>query len=249
MPRPPDGAGAASLAERPTPRASKTLWARGSVSEEPTFMYSRETSRTGSELLRWLGSHDRGSAGMTLLACRVLSLGSGEDTDRVGIASVIVLMLGTVWCFELISSLRLINNRRRTSNTISIITIVDTCSLLSKDDEDMFSFFFFFFFKSKLHFIPLTYCVVVSLYTFVSLMCSARASLFSSSAQAGLLLQASGEISLAEMFWTHLADSLNEKEGALLAQAAVDAGQPHLAVMIGKRLARRAIVIPFGYYA
>ena len=67
--------------------------------------------------------------------------------------------------------------------------------------------------------------------------------------QAGLLLQASGEISLAEMFWTHLADSMNEEEGALLAQAAVDAAQPHLAVMIGKRLARRAIVIPFGYYA
>jgi soluble lytic murein transglycosylase len=67
--------------------------------------------------------------------------------------------------------------------------------------------------------------------------------------QAGLLLQASGEISLAEQFWTHLADDLNAEEGAMLAQAAVDAGQPHLAVMIGKRLARRAIVVPFGYYA
>ena len=44
-------------------------------------------------------------------------------------------------------------------------------------------------------------------------------------------------------------DDLNAEEGAMLAQAAVDAGQPHLAVMIGKRLARRAIVVPFGYYA
>ncbi len=67
--------------------------------------------------------------------------------------------------------------------------------------------------------------------------------------QAGMLLQASGEISLAELFWTQLASRLDEKEGALLAQAAVDAEQPHLAVMIGKRLARRAIVVPFGYYA
>ena len=67
--------------------------------------------------------------------------------------------------------------------------------------------------------------------------------------QAGLLLQASGELNLAEQFWTHLADQLDETQGALLAQAAVDASQPHLAVMIGKRLARRAIVVPFGYYA
>jgi soluble lytic murein transglycosylase len=67
--------------------------------------------------------------------------------------------------------------------------------------------------------------------------------------QAGLLLQASGEVSLAERFWTHLADRLDATTGALLVQAAVDAEQPHLAVMIGKRLARRAIVVPFGYYA
>lgn len=67
--------------------------------------------------------------------------------------------------------------------------------------------------------------------------------------QAGLLLQASGEYDLAERFWTHLAESLNARDGALLAQAAVDAGHPHIAVMIGKRLARRAIVVPFGYYA
>ena len=67
--------------------------------------------------------------------------------------------------------------------------------------------------------------------------------------QAGLLLQASGELSLAEMFWTHLADGLDAEDGALLAQAAVDVEQPHLAVMVGKRLARRAIVVPFAYYA
>ena len=67
--------------------------------------------------------------------------------------------------------------------------------------------------------------------------------------EAGLLLQASGEISLAERFWTHLAESLSEGDAALLAQAALDAEQPHIAVMIGKRVARRGIVIPHGYYA
>jgi soluble lytic murein transglycosylase len=67
--------------------------------------------------------------------------------------------------------------------------------------------------------------------------------------EAGLLLQASGELNLAERFWTHLAEDLDAAEGALLAQAAVDAEQPHLAVMVGKKLAGRAIVVPFGYYA
>ncbi len=66
--------------------------------------------------------------------------------------------------------------------------------------------------------------------------------------RAGLLLQASGEINLAERFWTHLAESLDRNEAGLLAQAALDAGHPHLAVMIGKRTASRAVVIPGGYY-
>lgn len=66
---------------------------------------------------------------------------------------------------------------------------------------------------------------------------------------AGLLLQASGEVNLAERFWTHYAEQLNAQDGAMLAQAAVDVDQPHLAVMIGKQLAQRGIVVPFGYYA
>ncbi|MBW4709427.1 lytic transglycosylase domain-containing protein [Roseobacter sp. YSTF-M11] len=66
---------------------------------------------------------------------------------------------------------------------------------------------------------------------------------------AGLLLQASGELDLAERFWTHLAESLDYEEAALLAEAALDTDQPHLAVMIGKRTARRAVVVPRGYYA
>jgi soluble lytic murein transglycosylase len=73
----------------------------------------------------------------------------------------------------------------------------------------------------------------------------ARSSVF----EAGLLLQASGEINLAEQFWTHLASTLDRTDASLLVQAAIDAGQPHLAVIIGKEVAGRAIVIPRGYYA
>ncbi|MEP1961737.1 transglycosylase SLT domain-containing protein [Tateyamaria sp.] len=66
--------------------------------------------------------------------------------------------------------------------------------------------------------------------------------------QAGMLLQASGELNVAERFWTHLAEDLNRTQAAQLGQAAIDAGQPHLAVMIGKRVARRSITIPAPYY-
>ncbi|AXI48284.1 tail length tape measure protein [Sulfitobacter sp. SK012] len=67
--------------------------------------------------------------------------------------------------------------------------------------------------------------------------------------EAGMLLQASGELSLAERFWTHLADQLVTEDLELLGQAAIDAGQPHLAVMIGKRAARRGLTIAAPYYA
>ncbi|MEQ6249226.1 lytic transglycosylase domain-containing protein [Sulfitobacter sp. HNIBRBA3233] len=73
----------------------------------------------------------------------------------------------------------------------------------------------------------------------------ARAPLF----EAGLLLQASGELDLAERFWTHLAGQLMEDDLHLLGQAAIDAGQPHIAVMIGKRAAQRGLEIAAPYYA
>ncbi|KIN65443.1 Transglycosylase, Slt family protein [Sulfitobacter noctilucae] len=66
--------------------------------------------------------------------------------------------------------------------------------------------------------------------------------------EAGLLLQASGEVSLAERFWTHLAEQLVAEDIALLGQAAIDADQPHLAVMIGKRAAQRGLTIAAPYY-
>lgn len=66
--------------------------------------------------------------------------------------------------------------------------------------------------------------------------------------QAGMLLQASGELTLAERFWTHLAEQLLEPDLYLLGQAAIDMDQPHLAVMIGKRAARRGLTVPAPYY-
>ncbi len=66
--------------------------------------------------------------------------------------------------------------------------------------------------------------------------------------EAGLLLQASGEVSVAERFWTHLTEQLVAEDIALLGQAAIDADQPHLAVMIGKRAARRGLTIAAPYY-
>ena len=66
--------------------------------------------------------------------------------------------------------------------------------------------------------------------------------------QAGIILQASGELSLAERFWTHMAETFDQTDAALLGQAAVDIGQPHIAVMVGKRVAQRGIVIPSSYY-
>lgn len=67
--------------------------------------------------------------------------------------------------------------------------------------------------------------------------------------RAGMLLQASGELSLAEVFWTHLAEQLVPEDIALLGQAAIDVEQPHIAVMIGKRAAQRGLTIAAPYYA
>lgn len=67
--------------------------------------------------------------------------------------------------------------------------------------------------------------------------------------EAGLLLQASGELDVAERFWTHYAESLDLHQAGQLGRAAIDVSQPHLAVMIGKRLAQRPIVLPEPYYA
>ncbi|TNF63501.1 MAG: lytic transglycosylase domain-containing protein [Rhodobacteraceae bacterium] len=65
---------------------------------------------------------------------------------------------------------------------------------------------------------------------------------------AGKLLLAAGELDLAERFLTHLAERLDADEAAQLGAMAVDLDRPHLGVMIGKRLAQSAIVVPAAYY-
>lgn len=67
--------------------------------------------------------------------------------------------------------------------------------------------------------------------------------------KAGLLLLAAGELDLAERFLTHLAETIDTAEAAQLGEAVNELRQPHLAVMIGKRLAGRSIVVPGAYYA
>ena len=66
--------------------------------------------------------------------------------------------------------------------------------------------------------------------------------------RAGLMLVAAGERNLAERFWVHLAEQLGGHDAALLGQAAIDLGEPHLAVMIGKAVARRGVTVPVPYY-
>jgi soluble lytic murein transglycosylase len=66
--------------------------------------------------------------------------------------------------------------------------------------------------------------------------------------EAGLLLQASGEVDLAELFWTHLAEGLDRAQAGQLGQASIDTDQPHLGVMIGKQVAERGITLHAPYY-
>ncbi len=67
--------------------------------------------------------------------------------------------------------------------------------------------------------------------------------------EAGLLLLAAGELTLAERFLTHLAESLSPAEIARLGAMAMEMNHAHLAVMIGKRAAQGGLVVPEPYYA
>lgn len=70
----------------------------------------------------------------------------------------------------------------------------------------------------------------------------------SSVAQAGVALLKAGELTLAERFFTHLAEDLPAEQLPLLGQMAVDLKEPHLAVMISKRVARRGIELKNAYF-
>ncbi|EKE44204.1 lytic transglycosylase, catalytic [Oceaniovalibus guishaninsula JLT2003] len=65
---------------------------------------------------------------------------------------------------------------------------------------------------------------------------------------AGLALQRAGDRDLAERFLTHLAESLTEAEAGSLADLALSLDEPHIALMIAKRVADRGITLPRAYY-
>ncbi|RBI85849.1 lytic transglycosylase domain-containing protein [Rhodosalinus halophilus] len=67
--------------------------------------------------------------------------------------------------------------------------------------------------------------------------------------RAGVLLLAAGERTLGERFLTHLAESLDEADLARLGAMLDEMGEPHVAVMVGKRAARRGLTVPAPYYA
>ncbi|WP_353049798.1 lytic transglycosylase domain-containing protein [Lutimaribacter degradans] len=67
--------------------------------------------------------------------------------------------------------------------------------------------------------------------------------------RAGILALNSGQLSLAERFFIHLAETLDKVQLGQLGQMAQDLGQPHLAVMIGKAGAARGLTLPGPYYA
>ncbi|CUI54463.1 lytic transglycosylase domain-containing protein [Cognatishimia activa] len=66
--------------------------------------------------------------------------------------------------------------------------------------------------------------------------------------QAALALLKAGEMSLAERFWTHLAETQDRGTMAQMGQMAIDMGQPHIAVMLGKRFIKFGQTIHAPYY-
>ncbi len=67
--------------------------------------------------------------------------------------------------------------------------------------------------------------------------------------EAALLLLAAGEGWLAKRFWTHLAESQDEENLHLMGKMLEDLGQPHIAVLLGKRAAQAGHEIAAPYYA
>ncbi len=67
--------------------------------------------------------------------------------------------------------------------------------------------------------------------------------------KAALILLKSGELSLAERFWVHLAETQTRDGLGQMGQMAVDLKEPHIAVMLGKQMVKRGITLPGPYYA
>jgi len=67
--------------------------------------------------------------------------------------------------------------------------------------------------------------------------------------QAALAFLKADELWLAERFWTHLAETQDRGTMAQMGQMAIDMGQPHIAVMLGKRFIKFGQTIHAPYYA
>jgi soluble lytic murein transglycosylase len=65
---------------------------------------------------------------------------------------------------------------------------------------------------------------------------------------AARLLLAAGDLDLGKRFLLHLAESLTGPELAQLAAFALQGGQPHVAVLIGKQAASRGVILPDAYF-
>ncbi len=66
--------------------------------------------------------------------------------------------------------------------------------------------------------------------------------------KAARVLLAAGELSLAARFWVHLSETQDRTGLGQLGQMALDLGQPHIAVMLGKQMVRVGVTLPGPYY-
>ncbi|MDV4144513.1 lytic transglycosylase domain-containing protein [Shimia sp. FJ5] len=67
--------------------------------------------------------------------------------------------------------------------------------------------------------------------------------------EAARLLLEGGELALAERFWLHLSETQDRETLGQMGTMAQELGAPHVAVMLGKKMAQRGIVLPGPYYA
>ena len=66
--------------------------------------------------------------------------------------------------------------------------------------------------------------------------------------QTARLLVRAGDRSLAKRFLLHLAEGLSPGELDQLAEYTLEAGEPHIAVLIGKKAAERGVILPRAYF-
>jgi soluble lytic murein transglycosylase len=70
----------------------------------------------------------------------------------------------------------------------------------------------------------------------------------SSVLEAALLLQQAGDVGQSKRFFLHLAEGLDAEGLGQLGNLALEIGEPHIAVLIGKQAAERGVILPAAYY-